>query len=106
LPDVRERTVAHDKSRGNLDSGRVLESCPAARQVLMRDQLSTQLSEVQRVSYTGIIGKLEYDRRMFEVLFGDGSPPPALRRRLRRTTVLAGVAALPVLMTLGAHLLR
>jgi hypothetical protein len=68
--------------------------------------MSAQLSEVQRVSYAGTIGRLEYDRRTFEVLFGDGHTPPAPRRLLRRTVVLAGVAVLPMLMALGVQLLR
>jgi hypothetical protein len=56
------------------------------------DPLSTQFSETQRESYQGVIGRPEYDRRTYEALLGDGSEPPAPRRR----RVSAGLAALVV----------
>jgi hypothetical protein len=72
----------------------------------MFDPLPTQFSEVQRVSYRGIVGQTAYDRQTYEVLCGDGSEAPQPKRRLtRRTAVLAGIAAVPVLIGLALRLL-
>jgi hypothetical protein len=72
----------------------------------MFDVLSTLFSEMQRVSYMGIVGEPDYDRRTFEVLFGAGGTQPVPRRWLTpRTAALAGAMALPALIALGVLLL-
>jgi hypothetical protein len=62
----------------------------------MFDPLSTLFSETQRESHRGVIGRPEYDRRTYEALLGDGSEPPAPRRRRVRARL-----ALPILAVAG-----
>jgi hypothetical protein len=55
----------------------------------MFDLLSTQFSEVQREIHRGIIGQQEYDRRTYDVLYGDGSGQATLRPRRERLVAVA-----------------
>lgn len=61
----------------------------------MIDPLSTQFTEVQRETHKGVIGRQEYDRRTYEVLFGTGDERPASKGR-RAALVTAAVSVLVI----------
>jgi hypothetical protein len=60
----------------------------------MLDHWSTQFLELQRETHRGAIGRAEYDRRTYAVLYGeDGSDEPAPRRRAAVLVAAAASAA-------------